>query len=366
MNDNYLILYASCIPVKGFTQCVIYDLQRCTYFSIPHSLFELLQENNQKLNIREIEKTFSQEDRETLKEYVEFLLEKELAFGCSDPDLFPLMPLVWDSPSLITNAVVCLNEKTMPRLSAIVNKLDSLGVQCVELQFTVALTDTLLFKVLDSFHESAICSLEVLCTKKSVKAINYNSLILMYPRVTKVTMYESEEYNKSIKDGISFELINARYKPDLCGTISHKSLLFSIPFFMEAQFYNVCLNRKICIDEKGDVKNCPMSDIKFGNILSDSIDLKELASSENFNFATKIKKDNIEVCKICEFRYACPDCRICRHNSSYTSAPAKCQYNPFIGRWKGENDFISVLDMGKYDSDGKFIFDETKLITSNI
>jgi SPASM domain peptide maturase of grasp-with-spasm system len=247
----------------------------------------------------------------------------------------------------------------MSRLSDIVNQLDSLGVQCVELQFTLALTDTLLFKVLDSFHESSICSLEILCIKKSVKAINYSSIFLTYPRVTKVTMYESEEYNKSIKDGISYEFINAGYKPELCGTISHKSLLFSIPFFMEAQFYNVCLNRKICIDENGDIKSCPMSDMRFGNILSDRINFKKLISSTNFNFFTKIKKDDIEICKVCEFRYACPDCRICRHNLSNTSAPAKCQYNPFLGKWKGENDFISVLDMGEYDSDGKFILYKT-------
>ena len=47
-----------------------------------------------------------------------------------------------------------------------------------------------------------------------------------------------------------------------------------------------------------------------------------------------IKKDQISVCKDCEFRYVCTDCRAYTQNSGdQYSKPLKCNYDPYTATW---------------------------------
>ncbi len=47
-----------------------------------------------------------------------------------------------------------------------------------------------------------------------------------------------------------------------------------------------------------------------------------------------INKDKIYVCKDCEFRYICTDCRAYVEDpEDILSKPLKCGYNPYTGEW---------------------------------
>jgi len=48
-----------------------------------------------------------------------------------------------------------------------------------------------------------------------------------------------------------------------------------------------------------------------------------------------INKDQIEVCKDCEFRYVCTDCRafITDPDNRY-SKPSTCTYDPYTAQWE--------------------------------
>ena len=46
-----------------------------------------------------------------------------------------------------------------------------------------------------------------------------------------------------------------------------------------------------------------------------------------------IKKDDIEICKDCEFRYNCTDCRAFTIENNVYSKPLKCNYNPYTNEW---------------------------------
>ena len=47
-----------------------------------------------------------------------------------------------------------------------------------------------------------------------------------------------------------------------------------------------------------------------------------------------ISKDHISVCRDCEFRYACSDCRAYLENPEDAfSKPLKCGYDPYSGKW---------------------------------
>jgi SPASM domain peptide maturase of grasp-with-spasm system len=111
--------------------------------------------------------------------------------------------------------------------------------------------------------------------------------------------------------------------------------LFSINIkaFSEALKYNTCLNRKISIDKAGEIKNCPSMPESYGNI--DVVGLKEALSNKQIKKYWHISKDEIEVCKDCEFRYICTDCRAyLSEPSNERSKPLKCGYNPYTGEWE--------------------------------
>ncbi len=106
----------------------------------------------------------------------------------------------------------------------------------------------------------------------------------------------------------------------------------NMELFTEAHHYNTCLNRKISIDAEGNIRNCPSMPQSFGNIKDTT--LEEPLNHPDFKKYRNHKKDDIEVCRDCEFRYICTDCRAYLedpHNEY--SKPLKCGYDPYTGEW---------------------------------
>jgi len=64
--------------------------------------------------------------------------------------------------------------------------------------------------------------------------------------------------------------------------------------------HNNCLNRKISIDTKGNIKNCPSTQKSFGNIKNTTLAdaTEKLVFKKYWN-----NKNKIHLCKNCEFRY---------------------------------------------------------------
>jgi len=84
----------------------------------------------------------------------------------------------------------------------------------------------------------------------------------------------------------------------------------------------------------------------FGNIKD--ITLEEALNKPGFKDLWGIRKDDIDVCKDCEFRYMCTDCRcIIKNPDDIYSQPAKCGYNPYIAKWSKEGGYISVDEWRK-------------------
>jgi SPASM domain peptide maturase of grasp-with-spasm system len=119
---------------------------------------------------------------------------------------------------------------------------------------------------------------------------------------------------------------------EFCGIINESLFAVNITSFTESLHFNSCLNRKLSIDVTGSIKNCPSMDISFGNITE--IKLKDVLLINEIKQFWSINKDLIDVCKDCEFRYICTDCRayIQDKNNIY-SKPAKCNYDPYNAEW---------------------------------
>jgi SPASM domain peptide maturase of grasp-with-spasm system len=118
-----------------------------------------------------------------------------------------------------------------------------------------------------------------------------------------------------------------------CGIVDLKYFNSNLPKVLESINHNSCLHKKISIDKDGNIKNCPSMAESFGNIQDTT--LEEAINKPGFKKYWNITKDQIEVCKDCEFRHVCTDCRAYLENpKDQYSKPLKCGYNPYTCEWE--------------------------------
>ena len=119
---------------------------------------------------------------------------------------------------------------------------------------------------------------------------------------------------------------------------------------------NSCLLGKIAITDTGDVLPCIFSrNLMVGNV-QDSL-LQEIIAGQKLEVVWKNTKDSVLVCRDCEYRYVCFDCRplsegVNQGRGEYLSAPyPRCTYNPYVGEWAN--------GVWRVDKEGKPYHDES-------
>ena len=91
-----------------------------------------------------------------------------------------------------------------------------------------------------------------------------------------------------------------------------------------------CFSKTIYISHKLDVFPCVMErSLSYGNLNNNSLD-NILKLNQNI---CSLNKDRINECNMCEFRYACFDCRSNRLENNFFCKPWYCKYSPEKGEW---------------------------------
>jgi radical SAM protein with 4Fe4S-binding SPASM domain len=97
---------------------------------------------------------------------------------------------------------------------------------------------------------------------------------------------------------------------------------------------NPCLHDGITITPTGDVVPCTeMRKVVLGNIRKKS--LQKILQQKNLSSLWYLTKDDIQTCRVWEFRYACFDCRAIDIETEglYKRVQEVCTYNPHRGMW---------------------------------
>lgn len=107
--------------------------------------------------------------------------------------------------------------------------------------------------------------------------------------------------------------------------------------FNESKSFNPCWKGKMTVTADGDVIPCIFSrDCIAGNVRHTS--LHDIVRDDNgLNKYWRFSKDKVEVCRDCEFRYACPDCRplaVGWNNGNIHAKTYGCRYTPYSAVWK--------------------------------
>jgi SPASM domain peptide maturase of grasp-with-spasm system len=311
-------------------------LQRDKFDFIPNALYELLLKFILKgKSIADIKHFFEDKNDSVIDEYFEFLEQKEYGFYS---DAFLKMPRLkmdeYIEPKEITNAIIDFSSTSAHHdisfFTNIIMQLSNLQCEAVELRFYHFISIENLIKKLDCFEHSPIRDIEVLMNYNEI--MNLEKIVeirLQQPRLRKIIFYNSL-YNKILEHE---EIVIIYTKENIdsekhCGIISPWYFVSKIETFCESKNYNSCLNRKISIDKDGNIKNCPSMSKSYGNISKTY--LHSVLNELDFKKIWKIKKDEIDVCKECEFRYICIDCwAYLTERKNIYSKPLKCKYNPY-------------------------------------
>ena len=100
-----------------------------------------------------------------------------------------------------------------------------------------------------------------------------------------------------------------------------------------------CFMEQICVGADGSVYPCLAErNISYGNIIGQK-SLKEIFLSDETKRIRSLSKDNIDICKDCEYRYCCFDCRTRAWDflkNDFHSKPWWCSYNPYNGIWNNK------------------------------
>jgi len=340
-SKRFVKLFSNCIIVSGASRGLLCDLQLEKSYQIPKELVDLSKYFD-GCSIDEIKNKYDEKSQGVIDEYIEFLIQNNFAFYLTDEErnLFPALSMQWDYPAKISNAIIDLDVSSSYDVHDIFKQLEELGCRDIQLRICYPMTLDSLAEILAGLDQLILKSVQVFIPSNSeVSNSEYAQFVLKYVRVTAFYIYAADN-DELLTEDLTPGLIVAKIKDNLqfplcCGVVDKAFFATNTQLFTESMHYNTCLNRKLSIDSKGMIKNCPSANLSFGNVTTTR--LGDALLDARFSQLWKIKKDEIKVCQDCEFRYICTDCRMYLTDpADEFSKPLKCSYDPYTGQWLGK------------------------------
>lgn len=320
------ILASNCVITEGHSRCLLTDLQTNRVYAVSKEISSFLS------TPIELEKL--QDD--TTIHLVHSLIDKGILLPIPADDIVMFSPLKteYDCPSIIFDAIIeyGLNIDVFNVLSQLI----SLRCKYIEIRFPNLEVDYFRDTIVSILQYIDQSSLESIDLKLPVSLYNKCSDFVFsieeqHARVANITVFGQGATIEKDSDRIIYS--QSDLVPESCGAISELYMLPNLRLYTESLHHNTCLNRKISIDAEGNIKNCPSMKDCYGNIKDTT--LKEAIEKQGFKKYWNIKKDDIAVCKDCEFRNICTDCRAYLENpEEMYSKPLKCGYNPYACEWE--------------------------------
>lgn len=336
----YFKFYSNIFFSKGINRILINDIQREEIELISSDIYDVIEDLKSKKSITEILIKYGIKNESIIKEYISYFEQKEYGFYCTkkEYDLFPDLNNNFIKPSQITNSFIEIKSFNQDKFIDFVNQLESFNCSALSIMFYSSVSQNTLLQVIDIFTGKRIKSVEIYIRFSNDIGLSLFEKIKnrVDNHLTKLLIYNSP-YNKHIEYKefntiINFSKVNIKnFKK--CGNVDIKHFQTNQDKYFESLNHNSCLHKKISIDQDGNIKNCPAMSQSFGNIRDTT--LEQALNHPDFKKYWNIKKDDIEVCKDCEFRHVCTDCRaFVEDPKNIYSKPLKCGYNPYTNEWE--------------------------------
>lgn len=325
----YVNLFAGCITVQGAKNVIICDLHREVYFEIDPVLYDILVNHTEK-TVEEIIAHYGIVHEQDILDQLAQLLQNDLIHLTDEKELFPELDVSWQTPSAITNMIIEYGNYFKKRETEIIQDLVVLGVQYVELRFYSECSLDEVSYVLNCLRKTKVAGIYLILPDLVVA--NIEEFLVKNPRIMGILLTDAKDRERFESQQKIAYSANKICNNQNCGAICKPLFRTNYEVFMESQEFNSCLNQKLAILENGNIKNCPSTPEVLGHM--DSSRLTDALAHTEASKYWNITKDQIEVCKDCEFRYICTDCRAYTEDpANMLSKPLKCGYDPYTGTW---------------------------------
>lgn len=328
-----------CISALGYNRVIVYDLNRSDYYFIPIEIHEII-ETDEVIYSQNLD-----------KDWEEFLLEKEILFEISiqnEREMFPSVSKKYEVPNLLTSIILHENVTKenldyfqslhIPNIAVIVDKFNLTFIIELLKKITKLEVDSVYLYLTEQngkFYRDDFIPLNSISQLNNVYLFNGSTLAH--------TGKNNKEYNpiNILPIPYSFELF-------LSTSLPEKMQVNYNHFFESYNFHNY-YNQKAYIDKDGNLKNGINSNQTFGNVneMTENDFLRIIDSVEFQKLWTINKKDTL-ICQDCEFRYMCTDPREPLYDKVLNKwyHKTECTYNPYISKWKHEENYTNLADCG--------------------
>ena len=332
LDGKVIVMYADCKITRGVVKCTIVDITRKRLFELPIEVADVIESIiNTKGGSRIYEPAIT-------NDVINFLIYEELAFWTDTPNAFPAISEDVAVRSRLTNALIDIKD-TIHDLHYILPQLDALGCEMLQIRFFRSYPIGVIQGIVDKVTESNIRSLDLYLQSDGLNHEDIVSLLSKYGVISNFVLFNARDNNVlKLESGTILnadQYINVRQEMNSCedcGYISKRSFhIGDVRTFNEYKLMNSCLSRKVSIDEMGQVCNCPAIRSKFGYY--SEVNIKDIVTEPAFMKYEKLNKDSILVCKDCEYRYVCTDCRAITQGDGNYGKPTNCSYDPYTGEW---------------------------------
>ena len=327
-------LFANCLPVRGARRSLVCDLQKGRGQFIPNDLYEILTEMRD-LTLSQIRAHYDNAEDQALDEYFALLVNQEYGFWCDEPERFPDLDLSWDRPEAVTNAIVDVNRNSTHDFKSIFDQLDELGCLAVQVRAYNELPMNEVEQILEAASDTRFRHMDfVLKFQPELTGDRLLELAARYQVISRIVVHSSPAASRTDagKMPLVIRFHKEAFTTESCGEVAPEYFSITTEHFTEALRFNTCLNRKISVSVDGEIKACPAMGHSCGNIKG--VRLGQAAKDPVLVQIGSITKDQIAVCRDCEFRYICTDCRAFTAGpGDLYSKPAKCSYDPYAAKW---------------------------------
>ena len=328
---TYFSFFPSCTITKGFKNSCLIDLERASYCSIPNELYDVLKEKF-NINLNKIKQTYLNEDFVIIKEYLTFLESNYFIFFHSKKQevIQDISKEKYSSSYEIEDLII--DVKSLHHFNLTGKKIPT-NIETLQLRIFYEIPIRDLRSIVEQLRINKNTNVEIIFQHNKNNTENdYKTLFYDYLIISKMFVMNAKDNKHIIQNHIialNQELISNKQ----CGQVSEKLFNPNLRTYLSSKSCNSCLHKKISIDINGEIKNCPSMPSGFGNVKN--INLDEIIEHKDFNKLWGITKDEIEICKDCEFRYICTDCRgYIEEPENIYSKPLKCGYNPYTNTWE--------------------------------
>lgn len=332
------MLFGNCIIVKGYHESIICDLEKGRFLPTSNKILDVIKVNEtNRLPITEIKNHYNNKFDNGIDVLFDYLIKQGYGFFTKTPDFFPKISLEWDSPFPLTNSVIEIEKDSLSLGINGIMQIVKIGCQAIEIRLLSDIDINSIKKILDIINASRTsCVYLIIKYNPKINSDFLTELYLKWDFISSIVVHTApkiEKISKSLPDDLKERITikNTKLYGEKVLSKLNPIMVINLDSFTEAINYNLGLNRKLSINSKGEIKNYLNHKKVFGNIFCDKIE--EILDSHTFIEKWFVTKDQIAICKDCQYRYFCMDNSDLIVKKGHYHRITKCNFNPYKNTW---------------------------------